>query len=64
MEHLNPLCPNCGKELTLYNLPEVDCTEDIVSVETEYECTKCGKSYTFRTEGKVTEWSEPIIEET
>ena len=63
MEHLNPLCPNCGEELTLYALPDVDCNENIVSVETEYECMECGKAYIFRTEGKVTEWSDPIIEE-
>lgn len=62
-KYLNPLCPHCSAELTLCTLPEIDCTEDTVSVETEYECTKCGKNYIFRTEGKVTEWSEPIIEE-
>lgn len=47
----SPTCPNCGEELTLYNLPEVDCKE--------YECTKCGKSYA----GKVIESSEPATEE-
>ena len=59
----SPTCPHCEKELTLCALPEVDCSEDTVSVETEYECTKCGKAYVFRTEGKVTEWSDPVIEE-
>ena len=63
MEHLNPLCPHCGEELTLCALPDVDCTEDTVSVETECECFRCGKNYIFRTEGKVTKWSDPIIEE-
>lgn len=59
----SPTCPHCGEELTLCALPDVDCDEDTVSVETEYECTKCGKAYIFRTEGKVTEWGDPIIEE-
>lgn len=59
----SPTCPHCGEELTLCTLPDVDCDEDTVSVETEYECTNCGKAYIFRTEGKVTEWSDPIIEE-
>lgn len=59
----SPICPHCNEELTLCTLPEVDCAEDTVSVETEYECTNCGKSYIFRTEGKVAEWSDPIIEE-
>ena len=59
----SPICPHCNEELTLSALPDVDCTEDTVSVETEYECAKCGKSYVFRTEGKATEWSNPIIEE-
>ena len=60
---LNPTCPHCGEELTLCTLPDVDCDENTVSVETEYECTKCGKAYIFRREGKVTEWDDPIIEE-
>lgn len=59
----SPICPHCKAELTLCALPDVDCTEDTVSVETEYECTKCGKAYVFRTEGKVSEWSDTIIEE-
>ena len=63
MEYLNPLCPNCGEELTLYRLPDIDCTEDTVWVKTKYECEKCGRTYTFRAEGKVSEWSEPNVEE-
>ena len=59
----SPTCPHCGEELTLCALPDVDCDENTVSVETEYECTKCGKAYIFRREGKVTEWDDPIIEE-
>ena len=59
----SPTCPHCGEELTLCTLPDVDCDENTVSVETECECFRCKKNYIVRTEGKVTKWSDPIIEE-
>ena len=49
-EPTSPTCPNCGEELTF-----------TISVETKYDCTKCG-SHIFCTEGKIFERSEPIIE--
>ena len=60
---LFPICPNCGEHLELDNLPEVDCNEETVSIETTYWCDHCKKEFVFRTEGKIAEWGDTVIEE-